>query len=412
MRNHANPPRAASPAQPELGRLIGASAKMQQLDDLIRKVSQHSYPVLILGESGTGKELVARSIHDLGPRREKPLAPVDCSALVPTLIESELFGHAKGAFTGAEKATQGLFEAANEGTLFLDEVGELPVDLQAKLLRVLQEKEIRPIGSTERIPINVRVIAATHRDLEEAVRGGMFRQDLYFRLNVVQIIIPPLRERKDDIPLLAGHFLRKFRDPQIPGRTITEGAMRRLMAYDWPGNVRELENAIESAVALSSDPILRPDDFSFTLQCADPQCLAGDDKLLLLEKIERRAIFRALQETDDNKVAAARLLGIGKSTLYRKLKKYASDSSRFQPMSASKEAVNVAPFLICLNALCRDLFEIRDDRDGYYHLRNCQKCGHLMTPQCPFCLQVLKVAWRHEAPNCSHCGRELRPEGA
>jgi two-component system response regulator HydG len=412
MENNPNPSGAALPAHTGLGGLIGASAAMQRLYDLIGKVSQHCYPVLILGESGTGKELVARSIHDLGPRRDKPFAPVDCSALVPTLIESELFGHAKGAFTGADKATQGLFESADEGTLFLDEVGELPVDLQAKLLRVLQEKEIRPIGSTERIPINVRVIAATHRDLEAAVRGGTFRQDLYFRLNVVQIAIPPLRQRRDDIPLLAGHFLQKFSDPQMPVQTITETAMRRLMAYNWPGNVRELENAIESAVALSSDAALRVDDFSSIFQSAAAQCLPEDDKLLLLEKIERRAIFRALRETSDNKIAAARLLGIGKSTLYRKLEAYARDSSQFKPISASKEVFHVVSYLICLNAQCRNLFEIQDAREGYYHLRNCQKCGHIMKPECPFCQHLLKVAWKNKIPHCSHCGRELKAEGA
>ena len=192
--------------RPGFGELIGTSQKMQRVYRLIEKVSQHSYPVLVLGESGTGKELVARSIHYSGPRRNKPFVPVDCSALVPSLIESELFGYVKGAFTGAQHSKQGLMEVAGTGTLFLDEIGDLPVDLQAKLLRALQEKEIRPVGSTERIPVNVRVIAATNRDLEGAVRKGLFRQDLYFRLNVVQIKLPPLRERKADIPLLVNSF--------------------------------------------------------------------------------------------------------------------------------------------------------------------------------------------------------------
>ena len=336
-RNRANSTGVALPVQTGLDRLIGTSEVMQELCDLIRKVSQHSYPVLILGESGTGKELVARSIHDLGPRREKPFAPVDCSALVPTLIESELFGHTRGAFTGADKATQGLFGSADEGTLFLDEVGELPVDLQAKLLRVLQEKEIRPIGSTERIPINVRVIAATNRALETANRNGTFRQDLYFRLNVVQIRIPPLRERRGDIPLLADCFLHKFSDPQTPVRAISEHAKRQLKAYDWPGNVRELEHSIECAVALSSYQVLDVEDFSSTFRGAVRETLSDDDELLTLDEMERRAIFRALQETGDNKVAAASLLGIGKTTLYRKLKEYARDSSQSQPMSTSEE---------------------------------------------------------------------------
>ena len=186
---------------------------------LIQKVAQHTYPVLILGESGTGKELVARSIHFSGPRKNKPFAPVDCSSLVPTLIESELFGYVKGAFTGAQHTKQGLFEAAGEGTLFLDEIGDLPIDLQAKLLRALQEREIKPVGSNERIGIRARVIAATNRDLESAIRTGGFRQDLYFRLNVVQIKLPPLRERKADIPLLVNTFLEKFSDPARPIHT-------------------------------------------------------------------------------------------------------------------------------------------------------------------------------------------------
>ena len=193
--------------RPGFGGLVGVSPKMQRVYKLVEKVSQHNYPVLIAGESGTGKELVARSIHYLGPRRQKPFVPVDCSALVPTLIESELFGYVKGAFTGAMHTKQGLLEAAGEGTLFLDEIGDLPVDLQAKLLRALQEREIKPVGATERIPINARVISATNRDLESAIRNGTFRQDLYFRLNVVQIKIPPLRERKSDVQLLVNFFL-------------------------------------------------------------------------------------------------------------------------------------------------------------------------------------------------------------
>ncbi len=311
--------------RPGFGGLVGASMKMQRVYKMIEKVSQHGYPVLILGESGTGKELVARSIHFLGPRRERPFAPVDCSALVPTLIESELFGHVRGAFTGAEKSKQGLLEAAEGGTLFLDEIGDLPVDLQAKMLRALQEKEIKPVGSTDRIAINVRVIAATNRDLESAIRGGTFRQDLYYRLNVVQLKLPPLRERKVDIPLLVNAFLEKFSAPDRPTRTISEDAMRQLMAYDWPGNVRELENAIERAVALGSGPILHLGDLPSNLQYASAQGLPEKDELVPLEELERRAIFRTLRETGGDKLAAARLLGIGKTTLYRKLKQYESD---------------------------------------------------------------------------------------
>src|SRR5271169_5985086 len=311
-------------SRPGFGGLIGMSPRMQRVYKLIQKVALHTYPVLILGESGTGKELVARSIHFSGPRKNKPFAPVDCSSLVPTLIESELFGYVKGAFTGAQHTKQGLFEAAGEGTLFLDEIGDLPIDLQAKLLRALQEREIKPVGSNERIGIRARVIAATNRDLESGIRTGGFRQDLYFRLNVVQIKLPPLRERKTDIPILANTFLEKFSDSARPIRTISEDAMRRIMAYDWPGNIRELENAIERAVALGSGPILHVTDLPSNLQYTTSEKLSDVDELVPLEILERRAIFRALQETSGDKLAAARLLGIGKTTLYRKLKQYES----------------------------------------------------------------------------------------
>src|SRR6202140_4505440 len=311
-------------SRPGFGGLIGMSPRMQRVYKLIQKVGQHTYPVLILGESGTGKELVARSIHFSGPRKNKPFAPVDCSSLVPTLIESELFGYVKGAFTGAQHTKQGLFEAAGEGTLFLDEIGDLPINLQAKLLRALQEREIKPVGSNQRIGIAARVIAATNRDLESAIRTGGFRQDLYFRLNVVQIKLPPLRERKTDIPLLANTFLEKFSDAARPIHTISEAPMRRIMAYDWPGNIRELENAIERDVALGSGPILHVGDLPSNLQYTSTEKLSDVDELGPLEILEKRAIFRALQETSGDKLAAARLLGIGKTTLYRKLKQYES----------------------------------------------------------------------------------------
>jgi DNA-binding NtrC family response regulator len=308
--------------RPGFGGLIGVSPKMQRVYKIVEKVSQHNYPVLILGESGTGKELVARSIHFLGARQNRPFVPVDCSGLVPTLIESELFGYVKGAFTGAQHARTGLLEAGNGGTVFLDEIGDLPVDLQAKLLRALQEREIRPVGATERVRIDLRVIAATNRDLESAIRAGGFRQDLYFRLNVVQIKLPPLRERKSDIPLLVNFFLEKFSDPQRPIRTISEDAMRRLMAYDWPGNVRELENAVERAVALGSGPILHIGDLPSNLQQGSSEKSLESNELTTIEEMERRFILRALRETNGDKLAAARLLGIGKTTLYRKLKQY------------------------------------------------------------------------------------------
>ena len=312
-------------SRPGFGGLIGVSPRMQRVYKLIEKVAQHSYPVLILGESGTGKELVSRSIHFSGPRSNKPFSPVDCSALVPTLIESELFGYVKGAFTGAQHSKQGLFEAAGEGTLFLDEIGDLPVDLQAKLLRALQEHEVKPVGSNDRVGIRARVIAATNRDLEASIRTGSFRQDLYFRLNVVQIKLPALRDRRVDIPLLVNAFLEKFSDPARPIHTISEEAMRRIMAYDWPGNIRELENAIERAVALGSGPILHVGDLPSNLQYTSTEKLPEGDEMVPLEALERRAIFRALRETAGDKLAAARLLGIGKTTLYRKLKQYESE---------------------------------------------------------------------------------------
>jgi two-component system response regulator HydG len=310
----------------DFGGLIGFSQKMQRVYKLIEKVSKHNYPVLVLGESGTGKELVARSIHYMGSRQNKPFVPVDCSALTPTLIESELFGYVKGAFTGAVQNKQGLLEAADSGSLFLDEIGDLPIDLQAKLLRALQEREIKPVGSTERVTISARVIAATNRDLEGAVRSGSFRQDLFFRLNVVQIKLPPLRERKTDIPLLVNAFLEKFTQTGTRIHTISSDAMARLIAYDWPGNVRELENAIERAVALSSGPILQIADLPSNLQFGSSDRFPEKDEMMPLEELERRAILRALRESGGDKLAAARLLGIGKTTLYRKLKQYEAQS--------------------------------------------------------------------------------------
>jgi len=315
--------------RPGYGELIGVSSKMQRVYKLIEKVSQHNYPVLILGESGTGKELVARSIHFSGLRRNKPFVPVDCSALVPTLIESELFGYAKGAFTGAIHTKQGLIESADGGTLFLDEIGNLPVEMQSKLLRVLQAREVKPVGSNDRIPVQVRVVAATNKDLETAVRAGEFRQDLFFRLNIVQMTLPPLRERKSDIPVLVQSFLEKFAEPGCGQRALAEDAMAKLTAYDWPGNVRELENAIERAVALGAGPTLHSADLPPNLQCAVPDPIERtppDDELVPLEELERRTILRAMRESNGDKLVAARVLGIGKTTLYRKLKMYESYS--------------------------------------------------------------------------------------
>ncbi|MGB2635179.1 MAG: sigma-54 dependent transcriptional regulator [Candidatus Acidiferrum sp.] len=308
--------------RPGFGGLIGMSPRMERVYKMIEKVGQRDHPVLILGESGTGKELVARSIHYLGPRKDKPFVPVECSALVPTLVESELFGYTRGAFTGALQAKQGLIESANGGTLFLDEIGEMSLEMQAKLLRSLQQKEIKPVGSTERRPINVRIVAATNRDLELATKNGSFRQDLYFRLNVVQIKLPPLRERKSDIPLLVTTFLEKFLRISDTPRELTEDAMRRLMAYDWPGNVRELENAIERAVALGSGPYVSVNDLPSSLHYPTSDRAPVREEMLPLEELERRAILSTLNQTGGDKQAAARALGIGKTTLYRKLKQY------------------------------------------------------------------------------------------
>jgi|ERR1700675_831930 len=331
MGDDATLPCPALPGRTAFGGMIGESAPMRRLYQMIAKAGQSTAPVLLLGETGTGKELVARYLHLAGLRREKVFIPVDCSALTPTLVESELFGHVKGAFTGAVYSQRGLLQAAHEGTIFLDEIGELPIILQAKLLRVLQEKEIRPVGSTERTPIDVRVIAATNRDLEAGVRAGTFRQDLYFRLNVIQIRVPTLRERKLDIPLLVAYFLKKISDRLRPVRAISDDALRQLMTYDWPGNVRELENAIECAVALSSASVLGVDDLASVPNGASAGSLPDLTELVPIPEIERRAILRAVRETGGDKLAAARLLQIGKTTLYRKLKVYAGVSQPNRP---------------------------------------------------------------------------------
>src|SRR5215475_14185071 len=242
------------------GGIVGRAPEMEKLYRIIAKAAHSTHPVLILGESGTGKEMVARSIHFSGPYRDKPFIPVDCGSLVPTLIESELFGYVKGAFTGAVQSKDGLLAIAEGGTIFLDEIGELPIDLQAKLLRSIQEKEIRPVGSTRRIPINVRVLAATNRDLEQAVAQGAFRRDLYFRLNVLNLRIPPLRERRQDIPLLIAHFLERMTRTSGQEKMLTDEALKAMLAYDWPGNVRELENCLERTYAFTSGPLIHTTD--------------------------------------------------------------------------------------------------------------------------------------------------------
>jgi two-component system response regulator HydG len=297
---------------------------MEKLYRIIGKASQSSHPVLILGESGTGKELVARSIHFSGPFRDRPFLPVDCGSLVPTLIESELFGHVKGAFTGAIQSKPGLLTLAEGGTLFLDEVGELPLDLQSKLLRAIQEREVRPVGSTKSVPINVRVLAATNRDLEQAVGQGQFRRDLYFRLNVLTLRIPPLRARRQDIRLLVARFLEREGKQSKRIYDISDDALATMMAYDWPGNVRELENCIEQCCALNSGPIVHVTDLpsSVTGREGLSRSVTLESKIVPIADLEQRAILGAIERLKGDKLTAAKLLGIGKTTLYRKLKEY------------------------------------------------------------------------------------------
>jgi len=306
--------------------IVGTSAKIQDVLRMISRLKDTRTPVLISGESGTGKELVARAIHFRGAFANRQFVAVDCGSLVPTLIESELFGYERGAFTGALKSKTGLFQSANGGTIFLDEIGELPLEMQAKLLRVLQEKEVRPVGSNQKVKVDVRVIAATNRDLEEEYRRGAFRKDLYFRLNVVTVHVPPLRERRSDIPMLVHWFLDRF----APGEPVhvTHAAMKCLLQYDWPGNVRELENCMERAVALGDRQTIDVNDLppgvasnsSGMEMPAEPAAigLTSTD----LEDIERATIQRVFEQVNGDKAQAGKMLGISRATLYRKLKRY------------------------------------------------------------------------------------------
>ena len=330
-------------AQQDMGGLIGSSPEMEKVYRILSKVAHSTHSVLILGESGTGKEMVARSIHNNGPNAAKPFVPVDCGSLVPTLIESELFGHVKGAFTGANRSRGGLLSAADGGTVFLDEIGELPLDLQAKLLRALQEKEVRPVGATHAVPITARVLAATNRDLSAMVAQGAFRKDLYFRLSVVNLKLPPLRERREDIAILAEHFLERLHRETGASHVFSEDAIRLMTEYDWPGNVRELENAIERACSLSSGPVLHMADLPTQLQDfrmhrreanlslageagdgldAGREHASADDAIVSIADMEKQAILGTIRQLNGDKLMAAKLLGIGKTTLYRKLKEY------------------------------------------------------------------------------------------
>jgi two-component system, NtrC family, response regulator AtoC len=310
--------------------LVGSSPAMLEVYKLVARVSEGRSTVLLQGESGTGKELIARAIHANSPRRDKQFIPVNCGALPDTLLESEMFGYEKGAFTGAVGIKAGLFEAANGGTLFLDEIGDLGPALQVKLLRVMQDHEVRRVGGTASLKVDVRIIAATNRDLEQFVKEGKFRDDLYYRLNVVRITLPTLAERREDIPMLAHHFLQKC----APGsaravRGFLPDTMALLKQYRWPGNVRELENAIERAVSLSHGPLLTPDDLPAALR--QPVSQAGDkteatdqhdEVCLTLEEVEKRHLIRVLKETKGNKVKAAKILGIDRRTLYRMAERF------------------------------------------------------------------------------------------
>jgi len=323
--------------------IVGSSAKIQEVLRMVARLKDTRTPVLIYGESGTGKELVARAMHFRGAFSTRPFVAVDCGSLVPTLIESELFGYEKGAFTGALKSKQGLFQSADGGTVFLDEVGELPLELQAKLLRVLQEKEVRPVGSNQRIKVDVRVIAATNRDLEAAYKTGSFRKDLFFRLNVVALHVPALRERRSDIPMLVHWFLERYAPGS--GMQISSAAMKSLMQYEWPGNVRELENCIERAVALGNGRIIDLGDLPPSIAAGtEPTTSAADFSPVLeselaseassaearpaaptttdLEDLERATIQRVFEQVKGDKALAGRMLGISRATLYRKLKRY------------------------------------------------------------------------------------------
>ncbi len=294
---------------------------MLRLKDMIARISPTDTSVLIQGESGTGKELVARAIHHHSLRKNKVFIPVDCASLNETVIESELFGHVKGAFTGAEQNTLGLFRAADGGTIFLDEIGEIPLRTQAKLLRVLQEREVRPVGSTGRNVINIRVIAATNRDLLKAVREGGFRQDLYYRLSAINLQLPPLRDRMEDITLLARHFFASFNASSGPAKTLGEAALNRLQRYDWPGNVRELENVLRGAFTLAKALQVSPEDLQINQPPTPPPVLSRGFAKDLYNS-EEEIIREALQETSGNRRKAAKLLGISEATLYRRLNEY------------------------------------------------------------------------------------------
>jgi DNA-binding NtrC family response regulator len=306
--------------------IVGKSALMQDLFRAIEKAAPTNSTVLICGETGTGKDLVARALHQRSPRAKGPLVSISCGAIPETLLESELFGHTKGAFTGAHADREGVFESAEGGTLFLDEIGDLPLTMQVKLLRALQERQIQRLGESRTRNVDVRLVSATHKDLRQEMQQGRFREDLYYRLDVLSVMVPPLRQRRDDIPLLVEHFLRKF-NPEMGKalRGASPEAMAVLMRYDWPGNVRELQNAIERAVILQDGPQLQPEDFPLGRSSQPAVAAEPGGELVSLEEMERRHILWVLRQTDNHQSRAAQILRIGRRTLYRKIREYGLD---------------------------------------------------------------------------------------
>jgi two-component system response regulator PilR (NtrC family) len=317
-------------ARGQVGNIIGRSTKMQSLYQMIETVAQVQSTVLVTGESGTGKELVARAIHDMSPRAEKPFVSVNCGAFTETLLESELFGYVKGSFTGANTNRKGLFEAANSGTIFLDEIGEMSPAMQVKLLRVLQERRLRPVGATEETVVDTRVIAATNRDLAAMVKQGSFREDLYYRISVIPIELPPLRDRAEDISELAEHFVRKFCSQAGRELKITAAAMRLLENYSWPGNVRELEHTIERAVALETTDSVQPERLPERITDYNPSRIAdifefpeeGLNLTAYLEQLEKTYVLEALRRTTGNQTSAAELLKLSVRSLRHLLDKH------------------------------------------------------------------------------------------
>ena len=310
-------------AKNETDLIIGESQAMRNIYELVRRTAPTDSTVLITGESGTGKELIARAIHAYSLREEKEFITVDCSALVETLLESELFGHIKGSFTGAIQAKYGSLELANGGTFFFDEIGNLSLDIQAKLLRVIQGKEIKPVGSERTIKVDVRIIAATNKNLRQAISNKTFREDLYYRLNVVPIHLPPLRERKEDVPLLVHHLLKKYnRKRETPIMRVEPETMKLLMEHEWPGNVRELENAIERALILEDGDRLLPRSFPWFAANRQARSTASAGTVYSLEELEKQHIEKVLKETRGHRGQTAGLLGIDRKTLYQKIKKY------------------------------------------------------------------------------------------